>query len=79
MVLTIWLCPCVESSLLLLEEGVCYDKCVLLEKLLPFVLIHLVLQGHVCLLLQVFLDFYIARLVQEMAQDFALNAVINQE
>ena len=24
---------CVESSLVLLEEGVCYDRCVLLEKL----------------------------------------------
>ena len=33
-VLTIWLCPCVESSLVLLEEGVCYDQCVLLAKLL---------------------------------------------
>ena len=27
---TIWWCPCVESSLVLLEEGVCYDQCVLL-------------------------------------------------
>ena len=33
LVLTIWGCPCVESSLVLLEEGVCYDQCVLLEKL----------------------------------------------
>ena len=24
-VLTIWWCPCLESSLMLLEEGVCYD------------------------------------------------------
>ena len=32
-VLTIWWCPCVESSLALLEEGVCYDQCVLLAKL----------------------------------------------
>ena len=31
-VLTIWWCPCVESSLVLLEEGVCYDHCVLLAK-----------------------------------------------
>ena len=29
-VLTIWWCPCVECSLVLLEEGVCYDQCVLL-------------------------------------------------
>ena len=28
-----WQCPCVESSLVLLEEGVCYDQCVLLAKL----------------------------------------------
>ena len=26
----IWWCPCVESSLVLLEEGVCYDQCILL-------------------------------------------------
>ena len=25
-VLTIWWCPCVKSSLVLLEEGVCYDS-----------------------------------------------------
>ena len=32
-VLTIWWCPCVESSLVLLEEGVCYDQCILLAEL----------------------------------------------
>ena len=32
LLLTIWWCPCVESSLMLLEEGVCYDQCVLLPK-----------------------------------------------
>ena len=32
-VLTIWWCPCVVSSLVLLEEGVCYDQWVLLTKL----------------------------------------------
>ena len=32
-VLSIWWCPCVESSLVLLEEGVCYDQWVLLTKL----------------------------------------------
>ena len=26
LVLTIWWCPCVESSLVLLDEGVCYDQ-----------------------------------------------------
>ena len=33
LVLTICWCPCVESCLMLLEEGVCYDQCVLLAKL----------------------------------------------
>ena len=33
LVLTIWLCPHVESSLVLLEEDVCHDQCILLEKL----------------------------------------------
>ena len=28
LVLTIWWCPCIESSLVLLEEGVCYDQCI---------------------------------------------------
>ena len=28
LVSTIWWCPCVESSLVLLEEAVCYDQCV---------------------------------------------------
>ena len=33
LILTIWWCPCVESSLVLLEEGVCYEQWVLLAKL----------------------------------------------
>ena len=33
LVLTIWWCSCVESSLVLLEEGVCYDQCISLAKL----------------------------------------------
>ena len=32
-VLTIWWCPCVESSLVLLEECACYNQCILLAKL----------------------------------------------
>ena len=32
-VLIIWLCPCVESSLGLLEKGICYNQCILLTKL----------------------------------------------
>ena len=31
-VLTIWWCPHLEFSLVLLEEGVCHDQCVLLAK-----------------------------------------------
>ena len=34
-VLTIWWCPCVESSLVL-EEGVCYDQSVLLSNTVSF-------------------------------------------
>ena len=58
LVLTIWWCPCVESSLVLLEENVCYDQCILLAKL-AFPLFHFVLQGQTCLLLQISLDFLI--------------------
>ena len=57
LVLTTWPCPCVESSLVLLEEGICYDQCFLLAKLLAFALLHFVLQGQTCLLLQLSLDF----------------------
>ena len=55
--LTMYRCPCVESSLVVLEEGVCYDQCVRLAKLLALVLLHSVLQGQICLLLQVSLAF----------------------
>ena len=34
-VLNLWWCPCVESSPVLLEEGVCSDQCVLLAILTP--------------------------------------------
>ena len=33
LVSTIWWCSCVQSSLVLLEESVCYDQCILLTKL----------------------------------------------
>ena len=33
LVWTIWWCPCVESSLVLLEDGICYNQCILLAKL----------------------------------------------
>ena len=60
LVLPVWWRPCVELSLVLLEDGVCYDECVLLAKLfslLAFALLHFVLQDQICLLLQVSLDF----------------------
>ena len=56
-ILTIRWCPCVESSLVLLEEGVCCDECFLGKTLLAFALLHSVLQGQTCLLLQVSLNF----------------------
>ena len=48
---------CVELSLVLLEEGACYDHCILGKTLLAFDLLCFVLQGQICLLLQVSLDF----------------------
>ena len=59
LVLIMWLCSCVELSLVLLEEGVCYDQSVLVAKLLNFILSHFVLQGQTWLLLQVSLDFLV--------------------
>ena len=56
-VLTIWWRPCVEFSLVLLEESVWYDQCILGKTLLAFDMLHFVLQGQICLLLQVSLDF----------------------
>jgi len=35
-IITLWWCPCVESSLVLLEEGVLYDQCVLLANSISF-------------------------------------------
>ena len=57
--LTIWWCPCVESSLALLEDGVCYDQCVLLAEL-SLCPASFLLQGQICLLLQVFLYFLLS-------------------
>ena len=63
-VLTIWWCPCIESSLVLLEEGVCYDQCIFFGKtLLVFALLCSIFQGQICLLLQVFLDFLLLPLI----------------
>ena len=56
LVLTIWWCPCVESSHVLLEEGV-WPVHSLGKTLLAFALLHSVFQSQIFLLLQVFLDF----------------------
>ena len=57
--LTIWWRPWLESSLVLLEEGICYDEHVLLAKLLALALLHFVLKSQICLLLQVSLGFLV--------------------
>ena len=57
--LTIWWCPCVESSLVLLEEGVCYDQCVLLAKLYePFTYFILYSKAKFACYSRDFLTFY---------------------
>ena len=56
-VLTLWWCPCIKY-LVLLENGVCYARCVLFGRiLLAFALLHSVLLNQTSLLLQVSLDF----------------------
>ena len=57
-VLTIWRCPCVEFSLvLLLEKGVCYDQCIHWQNSGSLCPTSFVLQVQICLLLQVSLNF----------------------
>ena len=56
-VLTIWWCPCVESSLVSSEMGVRHDWCVLLTKLLASALLYFVFRGQTCLLFPVSPDF----------------------
>ena len=57
-VLTIWWCPCVESSLHIVGRGwLLWPVCSLGRTLLAFALLHSLLQGQIFLLLQVFLDF----------------------
>ena len=56
-VLTIRWYPCVKSSLVLLEKGICYDQCVVLTKLLAFALLYFVFHRQICLLFHVSLNF----------------------
>ena len=55
-VLTIWWSPCVESSRIVGRGYWLWPVCSLGKTLLTFDLLHSVLQGQICLLLQVFLD-----------------------
>ena len=58
LVLTIWWCPCVETSLVLLVKKVLLWPVHSLGKtLLAFALLHFVLQCQICVLRQVSLDF----------------------
>ena len=52
-VFTIWWCPCVESFLRMLEECLLWPVSSLGKTRLAFALPHSVLQGRICLLLQV--------------------------
>jgi len=56
-VLTIWWCPCVQSSLVLLEESLLWLVCSLGKTLLGFALLPFAFRGQTCLLLQLSLDF----------------------
>ena len=60
-VLTIWCCPCVELSYVLFERVFANTSASLGKALLAFALLHFVLQGQICLLLQVSLDFLLLR------------------
>ena len=75
-VLTIWWRPCVESSLVLLEKGVCYDQCVLLAKLLAFALLHSVLQGQICCYSRFFLTSYFCIPVPYNEKDTFLGLIL---
>ena len=57
LVLTISWCPCVVFSCVVGRGCLLWPVCSLGRTLLAFALLHSVLQGQICLLLQVFLDF----------------------
>ena len=59
LVLTIWWCPCVESSRVVGIECWLWPVCSLGKTLLAFDLLPFVLQGHICMLLQVSLAFLV--------------------
>ena len=61
---------------MLLEEDVCYDKCVLLAKLLAFALFHFVLQSQSCGLPQYLLTSYFCISILCDEKDMLLVLVI---
>ena len=56
-VLTIWWCPCIESSLVLLEEGVCYDQCISWQNSISLCPASFCIPRPNLPVIQVFLDF----------------------
>ena len=56
-VLTIWWCPCIESSCVVGRGCLLWPVLSLGKTLLAFALLHSVLQGQSCPLIQIFLDF----------------------
>ena len=56
LVLTIWWCPCVESSLVFGRGYLLWPVCSLGKTLLAFEMLHFVFQGQTCLLFQLSLD-----------------------
>ena len=62
---------------MLWEEGDCYDQCVLLAKLLlAFALLHFVLQGQTCLLLQASLNFLLLYSIPYDKKDIILVLIL---
>ena len=74
LVLTIWCCPCVESFLVLLEEGVCYDT--LFQTLLASDLLHVVLQIQTCLLLHHRVLIILASILYYIGTDYMVLIIL---
>ena len=69
-VLTIWWCPCVEHTLVLLEESVCYDNCILLAELYePFPCFIVYSKAKFACYSRCFLTSYFCILVQILKDD----------
>ena len=75
-VLTIWWCPCVELSLVLLEESVCYDQCVLLTKVCYFCPASFCISRPNFLLLQISFDFLFCIPIPQDVKDIFTSVLI---